>query len=145
MVVIREVLETDDIVVVTQGGMVIRQHASDVRMAGRNTQGVRLIRLQDEDSVADVAVVVAEEEEENKIAQESDKAGEGKGGGEKGKEKINDPNIPNPQTPNKAPNPRTQKTNPAKQTLEAKHSPSKAKSKTPTKKPAVKRKKGGKK
>jgi DNA gyrase subunit A len=69
MAVIREVLETDDIVVVTEGGMVIRQHASDVRMAGRNTQGVRLIRLQDDDSVADVAVVVAEEEEEKKIAE----------------------------------------------------------------------------
>ena len=69
MVAIREVLETDDIVVVTTGGMVIRQHASDVRVAGRNTQGVRLIRLQEKDEVTDIAVVVAEEEEEKKIAE----------------------------------------------------------------------------
>ena len=69
MASIREVLNTDDIVVVTEGGMVIRQHASDVRIAGRNTQGVRLIRLQGDYSVADVAVVVAEEEEEKKIAE----------------------------------------------------------------------------
>ncbi|MEK6649939.1 MAG: DNA gyrase C-terminal beta-propeller domain-containing protein, partial [Bacteroidota bacterium] len=136
MVVIREVLETDDIVVVTQGGMVIRQHASDVRMAGRNTQGVRLIRLQDEDSVADVAVVVAEEEEENKIAQESDKAGEGKSGGEKGNEKTNNPNIPNLQTPNKASNPKTQNANPTKQPPDAKGS---------SKKPSAQGRKGGKK
>ena len=45
MVAIREVLESDDIVIVTSGGIVIRQHASEVRLAGRNTQGVRLIKL----------------------------------------------------------------------------------------------------
>ncbi|MBI2619119.1 MAG: DNA gyrase subunit A [Ignavibacteriales bacterium] len=67
MVSIREVTDTDDLVVVTSGGMVIRQHASDVRVAGRNTQGVRLIRLEEGDHVADVAVVVAEEEEERKL------------------------------------------------------------------------------
>ncbi len=73
MVAIRAVGDTDDIVVVTSKGMVIRQHASDVRVAGRNTQGVRLIRLDAEDRVADVAVVVGEEEEEKKVAMESDK------------------------------------------------------------------------
>jgi DNA gyrase subunit A len=62
MVAIREVLETDDIVVITTSGIVIRQHANEVRMAGRNTQGVRLIRLEAEDSISDVAAVAAEEE-----------------------------------------------------------------------------------
>lgn len=67
MVAIKEVVDTDDVVVVTTNGMIIRQHASDIRVAGRNTQGVRLIRLEEGDSVADVAVVVAEEEEEKQL------------------------------------------------------------------------------
>ena len=66
MVSIREVLATDDIVVITTNGIVIRQHAQEVRMAGRNTQGVRLIRLEAGDSISDVAAVASEEEgEEN--------------------------------------------------------------------------------
>lgn len=63
MVAIKEVVETDDVVIVTTGGIVIRQHASTIRVAGRNTQGVRLIRLDEGDRVSDVAAVVAEDEE----------------------------------------------------------------------------------
>jgi DNA gyrase subunit A len=65
MVAIKEVTDTDDVVVVTTNGMVIRQHAMDIRVAGRNTQGVRLIRLDEGDTVADVTAVVAEEEGDN--------------------------------------------------------------------------------
>jgi DNA gyrase subunit A len=63
MVAIKEVVEADDIVIVTEKGIVIRQHASDIRLAGRNTQGVRLIRLDAGDTVSDVAAVVAEDDE----------------------------------------------------------------------------------
>ncbi len=63
MVAIKEVVETDDVVIVTTGGIVIRQHASEIRLAGRNTQGVRLIRLGENDAISDVAAVVSEEEE----------------------------------------------------------------------------------
>ena len=69
MVAVKEALDTDDVVVVTTNGMVIRQHASDIRVAGRNTQGVRLIRLHEKDAVADVAIVMAEEEEEKQLAE----------------------------------------------------------------------------
>lgn len=69
MVAVKEALDTDDVVVVTTNGMVIRQHASDIRVAGRNTQGVRLIRLQEKDAVADVAIVMAEEEEDKQLAE----------------------------------------------------------------------------
>lgn len=72
MVAIKEVLETDDVVVVTEKGVIIRQPASEIRVAGRNTQGVRLIRLEPGDSVAAIAVVNAQqEEEEGKGSQES--------------------------------------------------------------------------
>ena len=63
MVAIREVVEKEDVVVITNGGIVIRQHASEIRVAGRNTQGVRLIKLDAGDSISDVAVVLPEEEE----------------------------------------------------------------------------------
>lgn len=73
MVAIKEVVDTDDIVVVTTNGMVIRQHATDIRVAGRNTQGVRLIRLEEGDAIADVAAVVAEEEEEKQLVTAEEK------------------------------------------------------------------------
>jgi DNA gyrase subunit A len=61
MVSIREVVDSDDVVVVTSNGIVIRQHASEIRVAGRNTQGVRLIRLDERDKISDVAAVASEE------------------------------------------------------------------------------------
>jgi len=70
MVAIREVVNTDDVVVVTNNGIIIRQHASEIRLAGRNTQGVRLIRLEQGDSISDVTAVASEEEE-------ADEKGEG--------------------------------------------------------------------
>jgi DNA gyrase/topoisomerase IV subunit A len=57
------VVESDDIVIVTVNGIVIRQHASEIRIAGRNTQGVRLIRLDSGDTISDVAAVASEEGE----------------------------------------------------------------------------------
>jgi DNA gyrase subunit A len=79
MVAIKEVLETDDIVIVTEKGIVIRQHASEIRVAGRNTQGVRLIRLDVGDTISDVAAVPSEEEEApNGSGTPEPSAGEGK-------------------------------------------------------------------
>ena len=63
MVSIKEVLNNDDVVVVTAQGVVIRQPAREIRIAGRNTQGVRLIRLEKTDQVAAVAAVPSEDEE----------------------------------------------------------------------------------
>jgi DNA gyrase subunit A len=63
MVAIKEVKEKDDVVIVTDRGVVIRQHASDIRIAGRNTQGVRLIKLDAGDAVSDVASVPSDEDD----------------------------------------------------------------------------------
>ena len=68
MIAIKEVQDTDDIVVVTSSGMVIRQPASEVRVSGRNTSGVRLIRLDSGDRVTAIAVVTSEDEEEKRLA-----------------------------------------------------------------------------
>jgi DNA gyrase subunit A len=74
MVAIKEAVKTDDIVVVTTNGMIIRQHTSDIRVAGRNTQGVHLIRLNEGDSIADLAAVVNEEDENAPLPGEMEKS-----------------------------------------------------------------------
>jgi DNA gyrase subunit A len=58
---ILEVVEDDDLMMITQKGVVIRQQVKSISVLGRNTQGVRLIKLDDEDGIADVARVVREE------------------------------------------------------------------------------------
>jgi len=63
MIAIMDVLDTDDLLLITAKGLVLRQRIQDIKVIGRNTQGVRLIRLKAEDRVADVARVVREEEE----------------------------------------------------------------------------------
>ena len=50
--------------ITTKSGIVIRMPVSDIRVMGRATQGVRVIRLDGEDAIADVAVVPHEDEEE---------------------------------------------------------------------------------
>ena len=63
LLAIMDVLDSDDILLITAKGLVIRQKVEDINVIGRNTQGVRLIRLDDDDKVADVARVVREEED----------------------------------------------------------------------------------
>jgi DNA gyrase subunit A len=75
VVSIREVVDTDDLIVATKGGVVIRMKATDVKEIGRNTQGVRLIKLDESDQVSDVTVL-------SKKAQEESEAGNGGGDGE---------------------------------------------------------------
>ncbi|NJD21800.1 MAG: DNA gyrase subunit A [Melioribacter sp.] len=65
LIAIKEVNDSDELVIITTGGMVIRQAVKDLRVMGRNTQGVRLIRLNDGDDIADIARVIPEEENGN--------------------------------------------------------------------------------
>ena len=64
MIAIMDVLDTDDLLIITTKGQVIRQRMKEIKVIGRNTQGVRLIRLNEGDQVADVARVIREDEEE---------------------------------------------------------------------------------
>ncbi|MEN3037615.1 MAG: DNA gyrase subunit A [Candidatus Kryptonium sp.] len=63
MIAIKEVLDNDDIMIVTAKGYLIRHHVKDIRVMGRQAQGVRLIKLNHGDSIASVASVVTEEED----------------------------------------------------------------------------------
>jgi DNA gyrase subunit A len=64
VVALMEVLPEDEIMLITRGGMIIRSPVSQVRVAGRNTQGVRLVNLDTNDSVTAVARVVPEDDKE---------------------------------------------------------------------------------
>ena len=56
-----QIRERDDILVVTTKGKMIRMHADTVRLQGRNTMGVRIIDLDDDDRVGSIARVEAEQ------------------------------------------------------------------------------------
>ena len=71
VVAVREVMPGDEIIVVTKGGITIRTVVNDIRLSGRAAQGVRLIRLADDDAVIDVARVVGETREKQEINGES--------------------------------------------------------------------------
>ncbi|HMC57079.1 MAG TPA: DNA gyrase subunit A [Gemmatimonadaceae bacterium] len=62
---IKEVLPDDELMLITKEGMVIRMPVKGIRVSGRNTQGVRLVNLEETDRVIDVARVVPEDEEED--------------------------------------------------------------------------------
>lgn len=57
VVAIKEVNEDDDLMITNKSGIVIRMAVSDIREMGRATQGVRVIRIDDDDSIADVTVI----------------------------------------------------------------------------------------
>ena len=65
LVSILEVVDSDDIMIITNGGVMIRQSVSAIRTIGRNTQGVRLIKLDDGFKISSVTKVVKEEDNEN--------------------------------------------------------------------------------
>ena len=63
LVNLKIVSEDEDIMIISNNGTIIRMHVSDISMIGRNTQGVRVMRLKDSE-VATVAVAPREEEDE---------------------------------------------------------------------------------
>lgn len=59
---LKTVSDNDELMVITQTGMYLRCPIKDIRATGRSAQGVRLIKLKDNDAVATVAELIAEEE-----------------------------------------------------------------------------------
>jgi DNA gyrase subunit A len=64
VVTIQEVKDNDQMMIITKNGIVIRCPISGISVIGRNTQGVRLINLEDNDRVVDVAHLAMEDEDE---------------------------------------------------------------------------------
>ena len=63
-----QVTEESDVMIITEHGKVIRVHANEIREAGRSTQGVRLLRLAEGDSIAAAAAILEEENGEKEPA-----------------------------------------------------------------------------
>ena len=64
------VSENDDLIITTDKGVVIRMHVASISQTGRNTQGVILVKLKDNQSIATIAVVAREDDPEE-IKEES--------------------------------------------------------------------------
>ena len=75
LVAIKNVTDTDDLMIITQAGVTIRLPISKIRMTGRAAQGVKLINLRDDDSIASVARVEIEEVDEL-VAEDANLPGE---------------------------------------------------------------------
>src|SRR4030042_4768273 len=52
LIAMMDVVDSDELVIISAHGMVIRQSIKDIRIMGRNTQGVRVIRLNEGDKIA---------------------------------------------------------------------------------------------
>ncbi len=63
MISIKEMGDDDDVMIITTSGKVIRQGVKHIRKIGRSTQGIRLIRLSENDQIADVARIIKENNE----------------------------------------------------------------------------------
>ncbi len=64
MVSIMEVVDDDDLMIITSKGVVIRQNLRDIKIISRNTSGVRLIKLDHGDHIAAIARVISENGDE---------------------------------------------------------------------------------
>ena len=64
LIAINVVTDEDDLMIINKSGLTIRMKISDLRVMGRATQGVRLINIKGNDSIAAVAKVMREEDEE---------------------------------------------------------------------------------
>jgi len=65
LIAIKDVTDENDLMIITRNGITIRMKMEDVRVMGRATQGVRLIKIRDNDAIASVAKVPKVEESES--------------------------------------------------------------------------------
>ena len=73
LISILEVVENDDLMIITDGGIMIRQSIDRLNIIGRNTQGVKLLRLDDDSQIASVTKVIKEDDtEDSKESEEKD-------------------------------------------------------------------------
>jgi DNA gyrase subunit A len=68
----KQVLDGDEVMIVTQQGIMIRVPINDISCIGRNTQGVRVINVDEGDRVIDMTRVVVDEEGEELAAEDTD-------------------------------------------------------------------------
>lgn len=67
LIALKEVSDNDDLMVITKKGKIIRMHCRDIRSMGRNTQGVRIIRLTTDDKIGGVTRVVKDDDDDDTL------------------------------------------------------------------------------
>ena len=71
LVAIKNVTDENDLMIINRSGLTIRMAVSDIRVAGRATQGVRLINIKDGDAIAAVSAVARSEDADRELPAES--------------------------------------------------------------------------
>ena len=67
LIALKEVSDKDDLMVITERGKVIRMQCKAIRTMGRNTQGVRIMRLDEDGKIAAITRVVNEDDDESEV------------------------------------------------------------------------------
>lgn len=67
LIALKEVTDSDDLMIITERGKVIRMSCGGIRTMGRNTQGVRIMRLDNDGAIAAVTRVVNEDDEDDEV------------------------------------------------------------------------------
>ena len=70
LVSIMEVVDEDDIMIITNKGIMIRQPVENIKVIGRNTQGVKLLRLDEGAFISSITKVLSEDDDESEESQE---------------------------------------------------------------------------
>lgn len=71
LIAIKNVTENNDLMIIEKSGLTIRMSVSDIRVAGRATQGVKLINIKNGDSIAAISTVEKGDDEQEKVAGEN--------------------------------------------------------------------------
>lgn len=71
LIAIKNVTENNDLMIIEKSGLTIRMAVSDIRVAGRATQGVKLIIIKNGDSIAAISTVEKGDDEQEKVAGEN--------------------------------------------------------------------------
>jgi len=74
LIAAKEVVDNDELMIISQRGILIRLPIRDVSVIGRNTQGVRLIHLDPEDLVVDVTYIMTDGAQERELEEEAEEA-----------------------------------------------------------------------
>ena len=64
LISIKEVTDSDDLMIITSKGILIRQKMKDIRVMGRNAQGVRVIKMNEGDMISAVASIAEDSKDE---------------------------------------------------------------------------------
>ena len=77
LIAVRDVTDSDDLMIINKSGIIIRMAIADLRIVGRATQGVRLIKINEGDAIAAVTKVEVEEGAEPDETIDADQVAEG--------------------------------------------------------------------